>query len=114
MPERPDDLEPGRSIPESGTIFVGDKGKLICDTYCKNPRIFPREQDEGLQATGQDAASRQGLAWDGHEQDWIHACKGGPAASSNFRLLGSFHRDVVMAIWPCCIRNACCSGTARI
>ena len=41
LPERPDDLEPERRMPESGTIFVGDKGRLWCETYSESPGSFP-------------------------------------------------------------------------
>ena len=41
LPERPDELEPERKLPESGTIFVGDKGKMWCETYSESPRLIP-------------------------------------------------------------------------
>ena len=41
LPERPEDLEPERRLPESGTIFVGDKGKMWCETYSESPRLIP-------------------------------------------------------------------------
>ena len=41
LPERPDELEPERKMPESGTIFVGDKGKMWCETYSESPRLIP-------------------------------------------------------------------------
>ena len=33
---------------------------------------------------------------DGHEKNWIEACKGGPAADSNFDYSGPFTETVVM------------------
>ena len=33
LPERPEELGPDRRLPESGTIFVGSKRKLISETY---------------------------------------------------------------------------------
>jgi hypothetical protein len=33
---------------------------------------------------------------DGHEKDWIRACKGGPAASSNFDYSGPLSEMVLM------------------
>ena len=41
LPERPEDLEPERKLPESGTIFIGDKGKMWCETYSESPRLIP-------------------------------------------------------------------------
>jgi predicted dehydrogenase len=95
LPARPDDLEPERSMPESGTIFVGDKGKLICDTYCENPRIFPEAKMKAYKRPAKTLRRVKGGV-DGHEQDWINACKGGPVASSNFDYSGPFTETVVM------------------
>ncbi|HEV3485395.1 MAG TPA: Gfo/Idh/MocA family oxidoreductase, partial [Vicinamibacterales bacterium] len=41
LPERPEELEPERTMPESGTIFIGDKGKMWCETYSESPRLIP-------------------------------------------------------------------------
>lgn len=96
MPERPDDLEVGRRIPESGTIFIGDKGKLVCDTYCENPRIFPESKMKAFKNKPPKTLRRVEGGPDGHERDWINACKGGPVASSNFDYSGPFTETVVM------------------
>jgi len=95
LPARPDDLEPGRRMPESGTVFVGDKGKLICDTYSENPRIFPESKMKAYKRPAKTLRRVQGGV-QGHEKDWINACKGGPAASSNFDYSGPFTETVVM------------------
>ncbi|MBN1509573.1 MAG: Gfo/Idh/MocA family oxidoreductase [Sedimentisphaerales bacterium] len=95
LPQRPDDLEPGRRIPESGTIFVGDKAKLVCDTYSENPRIFPESKMRAYKRPAKTLRRVEGGV-DGHERDWISACKGGPAASSNFDYSGPFTETVVM------------------
>jgi predicted dehydrogenase len=95
LPERPDDLEPGRKIPESGTIFVGDKGKLMCGTYSENARIFPESKMRAYKRPPKKLRRVEGGPG-GHEKDWISACKGGPAASSNFDYSGPFTETVVM------------------
>ena len=95
LPARPDDLEPERKIPESGTIFVGDKGKLMCGTYSENPRIFPESRMKAYKRPEKTIRRVEG-GQDGHERDWINACKGGPAASSNFDYAGPFTETVVM------------------
>jgi len=95
LPERPEDLEPGRRIPESGTIFVGDKGKLMCGTYSENPRIFPESKMRAYTRPAKRVRRVEGGPA-GHEKDWISACKGGPAASSNFDYAGPFTETVVM------------------
>jgi predicted dehydrogenase len=95
LPQRPDGLEPGRKIPESGTIFVGDKSKLMCGTYSENPRIFPESKMKEYKRPAKTMRRVEGGP-NGHEKDWINACKGGPAASSNFDYSGPFTETVVM------------------
>ena len=49
LPARPEDLEPERRLPESGTIFVGDKGKMWCETYSESPRLIPESAMQAFQ-----------------------------------------------------------------
>jgi predicted dehydrogenase len=73
-PPRPEELEPGRKFGEGDWLYiVGDKGKvydhrLIPESRAKEvgkpPQVLPRSP--------------------GHYQEWVNACKGGPAAGSNF------------------------------
>ena len=58
LPERPEDLEPERKLPESGTIFVGDKGKMWCETYSESPRLIPESAMQAFSAPAEDAAAR--------------------------------------------------------
>ncbi len=95
LPERPEDLEPSRRIPESGSIFVGSKGKIMCGTYSENARIIPEAKMRSYTRPPK-TIPRIENGPGGHEQDWIRACKGGPAASSNFDYAGPFTETVVM------------------
>ncbi len=95
LPERPEDLEPNRRIPESGSIFVGTKGKIMCGTYSENARIIPETKMRAY-TRPKKTIPRIENGPGGHEQDWIRSCKGGPAASSNFDYAGPFTETVVM------------------
>jgi predicted dehydrogenase len=100
LPEQPAELEPGRHITDlgddgSGTLFVGDKGVLVCGCYGGSPRLIPEtkmaEYKRPLRTLPRiDAGS------DGHEADWIRACKGGKPACSNFDYSGPLTETVVM------------------
>ena len=70
-PAHPKDLEPNRRIAD--VIYVGEKGTLMghrlvpeskMAAYGRPPKRLPRSP--------------------GHYQEWIDACRGGPAAGSNF------------------------------
>jgi hypothetical protein len=100
LPEQPDGLEPGKQITDlgsdgSGTLFVGDKGLLVCGCYGGSPRLMPetkmREYNRPPKTIPRiDAGS------DGHEADWIRACKDGKPACSNFDYSGPLTETVVM------------------
>jgi len=95
LPERPEELEAGREIPDSGTIFVGDKGKILSGTYGEGARIIPETKMREYGRPPKTIPRVEGSA-DGHEQDWIRACKGGEPACSNFDYSGPFTETVVM------------------
>ncbi|MHC4477568.1 MAG: Gfo/Idh/MocA family protein [Planctomycetota bacterium] len=92
LPERPRELEAGRELPESGTVFVGDKGKIMCGTYGDSPRIIPESKMQEYKRPTKTLPRIQGS----HEKNWLDACKGGGAACSNFDYSGSFTETVVM------------------
>lgn len=94
-PERPEELEPGRELPESGTIFVGDKGKIITPTYTESVRIIPESKMREYKRPPKTLPRVKG-GQEGHEQNWIAACKGGEPAVSNFDYSGPFTETVVM------------------
>ncbi len=92
LPERPEELEPDRKMPESGTLFVGDKGKLICETYSESPRIIPETKMQRYKRPKKTLPRVQGS----HEQNWIDACKGKTQAVSHFDYAGPFTETVLL------------------
>jgi predicted dehydrogenase len=92
LPERPADLEPDRHLPESGTIFVGDKGKLVCETYSESPRLFPESRMQSYKRPKKSIPRVQGS----HEQNWIDAIKGKTQAAGPFSYAGPFSETVLL------------------
>ena len=97
MPPRPEGLEPDEELGDAdgGVIFLGDKGVLICGCYGRSPRVFPEEKSRDLPKTPQTLARIPG-GIEGHEKDWVRACKGGVPASSNFGYSGPLTEMVLM------------------
>ena len=97
MPPRPEGLEPDEELGDSdgGLVFLGDKGILICGCYGRSPRVFPESRMKELPKTPQTIARIPG-GLDGHEKDWVRACKGGAPASSNFDYSGPLSEMVLM------------------
>ena len=92
LPERPEELEERRKLPGSGTIFVGDKGKIMTGTYGGGPRLIPETKMQAYDRPKKTLKRIKGS----HEQNWIDACKGGDPACSNFDYSGPFTEMVVM------------------
>lgn len=87
----PDELFAGDDIEINGTILVGDKGTMhfhrsrakwvikpasVLDGFQEPPRTIPRVKNE--------------------DEEWVAACKGGPAALSNFSVSGPFTECVLL------------------
>lgn len=94
MPERPVELEEGRMMgdKDGGVIFVGDKGKLMCDCYGKSPQLLPYTRMKAYNRPPKTLPRVE----TSHEMDWINAIKEGRQPSSNFDYSGPFTEMVLM------------------
>ncbi|MFO7614790.1 MAG: Gfo/Idh/MocA family oxidoreductase [Bacteroidales bacterium] len=102
LPPRPAELKDGEPFGDwsGGCLFVGTKGKLLCDAYGRNPRLLPEELDKSY-VRPEPYLRRIEKAMDGgHELDWIRACKESPDSrvpcSSDFAYAGPLNEVVVM------------------
>jgi hypothetical protein len=95
LPERPDELEPERHLPESGTIFVGDKGKMWCETYSESPRLIPESAMTAFTRPPKTLPRVPG-GRDGHEKNWLDAIRTHGQAVSNFDYAGPFAEVVLL------------------
>ena len=77
-PPCPEELRDGE-LPVRGILFFGDKGKLLLDGPLGMPRLLPY----GAPASTKNP-SRRSRSSPGHHREWLDACKGGTAASSEF------------------------------
>ena len=72
-------LAQGQQLPANGTLMIGDKGTLFVPHYGGEGMLLPRGDFSGYQ--GPEPSLPKPV---GHYKEWIIACKGGPAALSNF------------------------------
>ncbi len=93
LPKRPEALEPRRRMGngDSGVIFHGTKGTIMCGCYGESPRLIPETAMKAYKRPAKTIARIRGS----HEQDWLRACKGGPKACSNFDYSGPLTEMVV-------------------
>ena len=84
-PPRPDELDDGQTFGDNGTLFVGDKGKML------GYRIIPESRRKEF-GNAPKVLERS----PGHHQEWINACKGGKPAGSNFDHAGPLAECVLL------------------
>jgi predicted dehydrogenase len=79
------ELDPGMVMGTGGTMYVGDKGKILNDT------ILPASLRDSYKAPDPTIPSSPG-----HEEEWILACKGGSPAGSDFEWAGPLTETVLL------------------
>jgi predicted dehydrogenase len=97
MPPRPEELEEGRRMGDAdgGALFLGDKGTLMCGCYGLEPRLVPEKRMKEFQPPS-PSIERIPDGQQGHEKDWVRACKGGQPACSNFDYSGPLSEMVLL------------------
>ena len=92
LPERPDELEEGRSMGTNGVIFVGDKGKLMCGSYGSSPQIIPYSEMKKYKRPEKTIPRIE----TSHEMEWVNAIKEGRKPVDNFDYSGPLTEMVLM------------------
>jgi predicted dehydrogenase len=84
MPPPPPELETSRQLPDNGTLFIGSKATALATLYNQSVRIIPETRMQELVPSlpPKTIPRIEG----GHFAEWVRACKGGPAAGSNFEV----------------------------
>jgi predicted dehydrogenase len=95
LPERPEELEPERRMPTSGTLFVGAKGKMWCETYSESPRLIP-ETAMAAFSRPEKTLPRVPDGRSGHERNWVNAIRTQTQAVSHFDYAGPFTETVLL------------------
>jgi predicted dehydrogenase len=93
-PPYPPELEEGRRLQDNGTMLVGSKATVLCDTYYGSIRIIPEaKMKEVAPSLPAKTIPRVGMS---HFLEWARACKGGVAAGSNFEYSSRLTESVVL------------------
>src|SRR5690606_22024760 len=79
MPELPEEAESRRSKFRRGVMFVGSKGRMLCEAAGGAPWVLHNEEGATLGKT--ENTIPRGTD---HSRDWLGACKGGRPGLSNF------------------------------
>lgn len=94
MPRRPVELKDDEPMGnwDGGVLFIGDDGKLMCDTYGAKPRLLPSERMDYFKVPDPILKRVEGT----HQRNWVDAIKNGTPSSSSFDYAGPFTETVLM------------------
>ena len=103
QPERPEELAPNEVFGDggNGTLFVGSKGKMMCGTYGRDPKLLPISRTATV-TVPQTIARVPGADITGHYTAWVDAAIAGYGSeqeknlSSNFKVAGPLTETVLM------------------
>jgi len=96
LPPKPTELGENEELNKGGgALLVGSKGKLLHDTYGKNPRLLPLSLDESL---GTPPQKLPRIADEAHEMNWVNAAKGLTAASCPFEYAAKLTEVMLLGI----------------
>jgi hypothetical protein len=73
LPPKPVEIGEEALNPTGGAILIGSKGKLMHDTYGKNPRLLPRSLHDSV---GKPAQKLARVRDENHEMNWAETAKG--------------------------------------
>jgi predicted dehydrogenase len=78
-----------------GAMLVGSKGKLIHDTYGKNPRLLPASLHESV---GEPPRKLARIPDENHEMNWVNAAKGTGEASCPFEYAAKLTEVMLLGV----------------
>jgi len=95
MPRRPEELGEESLKPEGGALLVGSRGKLMHNTYGRNPRLFPSSLQ---QSVGKPPEKLARIDKEDHEMNWVDAAKGKTTASCPFEYASKLTEVMLLGV----------------
>lgn len=100
QPTRPDELGPNETFGDggNGTLFIGTKGKMMCEVYGANPQLLPTSKTKTTTVPQKYARVPGGA--DGHYAQWVEAAIAGygkKELSSPFEIAGPLTEALLMS-----------------
>jgi predicted dehydrogenase len=96
LPPKPVELGEDKILsPMGGALLVGSKGKLIHDTYGRNPRLLPASLHDSY---GKPKAKLVRIPNESHEMNWVDAAKGKTEASCPFEYAAKLTEVMLLGV----------------
>lgn len=87
QPERPEELGPNEIMGDggNGAIFIGTKGKMMCGTYGRDPKLLPTSRTNQVKVKQKYARVPEG-----HYVQWVNAAIAGYNSEQNKNISSPF------------------------
>jgi predicted dehydrogenase len=95
LPPKPSELAGEELNKGGGAMLVGSKGKLIHDTYGRNPRLLPKSLHDAFGAPPRKLAR---IPDESHEMNWVDAAKGTTEASCPFEYAAKLTEVMLLGV----------------
>ncbi len=97
---RPEELEQGRNVPDTGAVVLGDKGGITYGSHgAGGVRIFPETKMRAYQQKLKEQPLKRSIPRvRGHHADWINAIRTGKKAGSDFSYGGPLTQVALLGI----------------
>jgi len=93
-PQTPEELyEDGEDLESEGMLWIGDRGKILCDFYGNAPRLIPKSRQQSFAGTvtGTEVDPTK------PEDEWIDAIRNGRKSRGSFENVAPLSEAVTLA-----------------
>jgi hypothetical protein len=93
-PQTPEELyDDGENLADEGMLFIGEKGKILCDFRANKPRLIPRSRQQAFEGsvTAKDVDATL------PEDEWVNAIRNGTKSKGSFEEVAALAEAVTLA-----------------
>ncbi|HEY7288254.1 MAG TPA: Gfo/Idh/MocA family oxidoreductase [Vicinamibacterales bacterium] len=95
LPPKPPELSGEELNKTGGALLIGSKGKLMHDTYGKNPRLLPKSLHDSF---GPPPRKLPRIPNENHEMNWVDAAKGNAEVSCPFEYAAKLTEVMLLGV----------------
>jgi hypothetical protein len=93
-PQTPEELyEDNEDLADEGMLFIGDKGKILCDFRATRPRLIPKSRQRAFDGS---IVARE-IDRTTPEDEWVNAIKQGSKSKGSFEEVSALAEAVTLA-----------------
>ena len=93
-PQTPEELyADNEDLADEGMLFIGDKGKILCDFRANKPRLIPQSRQRAFEGR---SSPRTSIARS-PEDEWVNAIRNGTKSKGSFEQVAALAEAVTLA-----------------